>query len=320
MSSSNVGKIPGKRIRCAGCNTYKKPGSGSLVQQDVVDKETVDDHLYSDGTQDVSQDDTGSASDAESHSSEEDDGILEDTNGMGDRFLAGASAVGSGLLSKAKHLKNRMTGTKTKIAASFPESDGTGNHTSTVTTPGSPDTLDKSDVAEQVDEDGGEQEQVDEDGGEQEQADEDGSEQEQADEDGSEQEQVDEGGGDAVADTTDYKESLSDDIKQNNVVDETAFGYFPDGQSIKKAISSAGHAMGSAGAAVLHIPGNIVHMMSSMHEPSFESDDDHTALHEQSFLRSTHAGNASPYTGPDDPRLHHIFNPIPYSGRHVDRL
>jgi len=320
------------------------------VQQDVVDKETVDDHLYSDGTQDVSQDDTGSASDAESHSSEEDDGILEDTNGMGDRFLAGASAVGSGLLSKAKHLKNRMTGTKTKIAASFPESDGTGNHTSTVTTPGSPDTLDKSDVAEQVDEDGGEQEQVDEDGGEQEQADEDGSEQEQADEDGSEQEQadedgseqeqadedgseqeqadedgseqeqVDEGGGDAVADTTDYKESLSDDIKQNNVVDETAFGYFPDGQSIKKAISSAGHAMGSAGAAVLHIPGNIVHMMSSMHEPSFESDDDHTALHEQSFLRSTHAGNASPYTGPDDPRLHHIFNPIPYSGRHVDRL
>ena len=94
MPSANVGEIPDKRIRCVGCNTYKKPGSGSLMQQDPVYRKTVDDHPNPDGEEDVSQDDTGSASDAESHSSEQDDGNLGDTNGMGERFLAGASAVG----------------------------------------------------------------------------------------------------------------------------------------------------------------------------------------------------------------------------------
>jgi hypothetical protein len=209
------------------------------------------------------------------------------------------------MMTQAKHLKHRITGGKTRTDASTAVSDDTENDTSTVVTPDSHGTVDDSDITSQKTADpppDSSDDDVDE-----------------IDDDGNNAASVDDGEHSAPVDAaTDDEKSESDDDNDNDNddefakkpgkntsvvdvdVDETAFGHFPSGQSIKNAISSAG-------SAVLHAPGNLAHMLSSMHEPSFEPYYDHTTA------------LSAPYTGRDDPRLQHIFNPISYSGQHVDR-
>jgi len=322
MPRAKIDEIPDNPIRCAGCNMYEKPGSGSLMQRNPTYMSTRDDYLNFGREEGMRQENSAFELESGSHSSHYNGEYplyndeypeyneVDPANGIGERFLAGATAVRSGILNKAKHLKNRMTGVHTKTAVSITPPHATEKKTTTVVTPRSPSTVGEPDVAKDGEDDDN-QEKGDEDGGDAVVAATDDEKNENDDDKDENDDDKDENDDDKDENDDDKDENDDDKDEKKDNIEDTAFSMYPEGLTFKNALSAVGNAL-------LHGPGNVLHMMTSMQEPCFESDDDYTALHRQPCLDSTHPRYAGPYTGRDDPRLLHMFNPIPYSGRHVN--